>query len=52
MKVESEDVIKNLVDQLSRKSLEVAQLNAYIDKLEQEQGQQEQRKPEEAENNG
>lgn len=47
MTVESEDVIKNLVDQLSRKSLEVAQLNAYIEKLEQDQG-----KPEEAENNG
>lgn len=51
MTVESEDVIKNLVDQLSRKSLEVAQLNAYIEKLEQDQGKQ-QGKPEEAENNG
>ena len=60
MKVEAEDVVKNLVDQLSKKNLEVAQLNAYIDKLEQgqqeqsqqEQGQQEQRKPKETENNG
>lgn len=50
MKVEAEDVIKNLVDQLSEKNLEVAQLNAYINKLEQ--GQQEQRKPKEIENNG
>lgn len=50
MKVEAEDVIKNLVDQLSEKNLEVAQLNAYINKLEQ--GQQEQIKPKETENNG
>ena len=55
VEVEVEDVVKNLVDQLSKKNLEVAQLNAYISKLEQgqqEQGQQEQRKPKETENNG
>jgi len=51
MKVEAEDVVKNLIDQLSKKNLEVAQLNAYIDKLEQDQGKQ-QRKPKETENNG